>query len=138
MNERTRGGRPDDGRGRDPGLGALARDDRGQAALEYVGVITLLLFVALAAIQLGIAAYAVQQAGTAARAAARTASYPDRDYAAAGRASLSDWLADGATFSPPSGGDAVTVTATVPIPRVLPVFDFGSASRSVTMPRDRP
>ncbi|MGW6459547.1 hypothetical protein ACWF94_27095, partial [Streptomyces sp. NPDC055078] len=33
---------------------ARRRADRGQAAIEYAGVITLLLFVALAAIQLGL------------------------------------------------------------------------------------
>ncbi|MFJ4919720.1 TadE/TadG family type IV pilus assembly protein [Streptomyces sp. NPDC088725] len=122
------------------GAGPAAESrDQGQAALEYVGVITLLLLVALAAIQLGIAAYTVQQAGTAARAAARTASYPDRDYAAAGHAALSGWLSKGASFGMGgAGGNGVTVTATVRVPAILPVFHFGSATRSVTMPLDRP
>lgn len=112
--------------------------DRGQAALEYVGVITLLLVAALAAIQLGIAAYTVQQAGTAARAAARTASYRNATTGAdaAGRAALSDWLSGGASFGVAESTDEVTVTATVPVPSILPVFDFGSAVRSVTMPKD--
>ncbi|MFI1398380.1 TadE/TadG family type IV pilus assembly protein [Streptomyces sp. NPDC020681] len=110
------------------------RDDRGQAALEYAGVITLLLFVALAAIQLGLVAYTAQQAGTAARAAARVASQ-DGDAATAGRGAMSDWLADDARITQ-SGGDEVTVTVRIGVPALLPVFDFGDATRTVTMPRD--
>ncbi|MFJ2651024.1 TadE/TadG family type IV pilus assembly protein [Streptomyces sp. NPDC087420] len=115
-----------------------ARRDRekGQAALEFVGVITLLLIVGLSAVQLGLAAYAVQQAGTAARAAARTASYrqADMDPAVAGEAAVSGWL--NPAISVGDGGDAVTATATVPVPSVLPLFDFGPAIRSATMPKD--
>ncbi|WP_432104968.1 TadE/TadG family type IV pilus assembly protein [Streptomyces sp. bgisy091] len=111
---------------------------RGQAAIEYVGVLAILLLVALAAVQLGIAVYAAQQAGTASRAAARAASYDGRSwrYEQAGRASMSDWLADGASFTPSGGGDEVTVTAKVRIPALLPLLDFGSVTRSATMPRD--
>ncbi|MEJ8637118.1 TadE/TadG family type IV pilus assembly protein [Streptomyces sp. MS2.AVA.5] len=112
------------------------RDDRGQAALEYAGVITLLLFVALAAIQLGIVAYTAQQAGTAARAAARVASHGEGGGEAAGYAAMSDWLADGAQVSAPAGGGEVTATVTIQVPALLPVFDFGSAQRTVTMPVD--
>ncbi|WP_345653904.1 TadE/TadG family type IV pilus assembly protein [Streptomyces tremellae] len=114
--------------------------DRGQAALEYAGVVALLLFVAVAALQLGIAGYAVQQAGTGARAAARTATYRETegdDYQAAGRAAMSGWLADGARFSENGGGTGVTVTARVRIPAIVPLLDLGDATRSVTMPRDR-
>ncbi|MFI5757355.1 TadE/TadG family type IV pilus assembly protein [Streptomyces sp. NPDC051569] len=120
--------------GREPGR----TRERGQAALEYVGVITLLLLVALAAIQLGIAAYAVQQAGTASRAAARAASYREArtNYADAGRAAMSPWLAKGAHFTLGGGGDEVEVTARVRIPSILPVFELPDASRSVTMPLD--
>ncbi|MYX55476.1 septum formation initiator, partial [Streptomyces sp. SID8382] len=46
--------------------------DRGSASIEFLGFLPILILVALAAVQLGIAAYAAQQAGTAARAAART------------------------------------------------------------------
>ncbi|MFD9715192.1 TadE/TadG family type IV pilus assembly protein [Streptomyces sp. NPDC059076] len=110
--------------------------ERGQAAVEYAGVIALLLFVALAAIQLGVAAYAAQQAGTAARAGARAASMPDGDGRAglAADAAVSSWL----TPKTQSGscGDQITVSVTIDIPQVLPIFDFGSARRSVTMPCD--
>ncbi|GAA2241469.1 TadE/TadG family type IV pilus assembly protein [Streptomyces amakusaensis] len=111
--------------------------ERGQAAIEYAGVITLLLLVGLAAVQFGLAAYTAQQAGTAARAAARAASQKDGDGkgAAAGRAALSDWL-DASISAECAGADEVTATAVVSVPRLLPVFDIGPATRRVTMPCD--
>ncbi|MER5892531.1 TadE/TadG family type IV pilus assembly protein [Streptomyces sp. NPDC001876] len=111
---------------------------RGQAAIEYVGVLVLLLIVAIAAVQLGIAVYAAQQAGTASRAAARVASYDNQawKYEQAGRASMSGWLEDGATFTPSMSGDEITVTTKVEIPALLPLLDFGSVTKSATMPRD--
>lgn len=112
-------------------------EDRGQAAIEFAGFITLLLFIGLTAIQLGLAAYAVQQAGTASRAAARAASQHDAGYVAVGKSSMSDWLADDADIQPPQYfGDEITVTASVPVPAILPILDFGEAERSATMPRD--
>ncbi|WP_432124721.1 TadE family protein [Streptomyces sp. C10-9-1] len=112
------------------------RDERGQAALEYVGVITVLLFTALAAIQLGLVAYAAQQAGTASRAAARAAAYEGVDIGpeAAGRRALSGWL-DG-EFAASYGEEEVSVTARVRVPALLPLLDFGTAQRTTTMPRD--
>lgn len=78
---------------------ARDRDDRGQVALEYIGFVAILLLVGLAAIQLGVAAYAVNQAGTGARAAARAASLDEPragearlDPVAAGTAAVSGWL----------------------------------------------
>jgi Flp pilus assembly protein TadG len=118
------------------------RDDdaeRGSSALEFAGMLPLLLLVALAAVQLGIAGYAVQQAGTGARAAARIAGRDDAagGYAGAGKAAMSGWTADRAGFSLSRSADAVTVTTSVSIPSLLPGIDgFGTATRSVTMPRD--
>jgi Flp pilus assembly protein TadG len=111
-------------------------DDRGQAAIEFVGVITILLIAALGAIQLGIAAYAMQQAGTGARAAARAASYAesDTDAQTAGSAAISGWLSG--SFPAADSGDRVTVTGTVQIPSILPFFNLGPAVRSATMPKD--
>ncbi|WP_405612978.1 TadE/TadG family type IV pilus assembly protein [Streptomyces sp. NBC_01508] len=112
-------------------------EDKGQAAIEFAGLITLLLLVGLAAIQLGIAAYAVQQAGTASRAAARAASQQDPGYAEVGRSSMSDWLGENADIGPAKYfGDEITVTAEVPVPSIVPLFDFPEAKRSATMPRD--
>ncbi|MBL1099097.1 pilus assembly protein [Streptomyces sp. 205] len=115
------------------------RRDKGSASIEFIGFLPVLLIVALAAVQLGLAAYTVQQAGTAARAAARTASLdePRTSPAAAGQAAMSGWLADGAEIT--SGGCAggqARATVTVEIPPVIPGFDFGSARRSATMPCD--
>ncbi|MEV4920304.1 TadE/TadG family type IV pilus assembly protein [Streptomyces tirandamycinicus] len=112
------------------------RPDRGQTAIEYLGWIPILLLVALAAIQLGIAVYAVQQAGTAARAAARTYSMQNGDAVGAGKAAISDWLADGTEISPGGPGvEEVTMTARIAIPSVVPgIADFGRATRSATMP----
>ncbi|GGO52009.1 septum formation initiator [Streptomyces daqingensis] len=118
-------------RGQDP--------QRGSSSLELAGMMPLLLLVAVAAIQLGIAGYAVQQAGTGARAAARTAGQEDLAdaYAATGRAAMSGWTASRSSFDLGGGADEVEVTATVTIPSVIPgVDDFGDASRSATMPRD--
>ncbi|MFD5319870.1 TadE/TadG family type IV pilus assembly protein [Streptomyces sp. NPDC127098] len=113
--------------------------DRGVTAVEFAGWVPLLIIVALAAIQLGVAGYAALQAGSAARAAARTAAQEeiaDR-YEANGRAAISGFLAEGASFDLSACGDEATVTASVPVPSVLPfIQDFGSASRTVTMPCD--
>ncbi|WP_432057232.1 TadE/TadG family type IV pilus assembly protein [Streptomyces sp. bgisy022] len=113
-----------------------AHRDRGQAALEYLGFLPVLLIVAMAAVQLGLIAYTAQQAGTAARAGARSASL-DRDAQTACSAAVSSWLADGTDCGGGGGGDEVTVTATVEIPSIVPGWDFGPARRTATMPRDR-
>ncbi|MFJ6634727.1 TadE/TadG family type IV pilus assembly protein [Streptomyces sp. NPDC091376] len=109
--------------------------DRGQTALEYVGWIPLLLLIALAAIQLGIAAYAVQQAGTGARAAARSESIGNGDGQRAGKEAMSDWVAGGTQIDRSGWGEEVTMTARVTIPSIVPgIDDFGEATRSATMP----
>ena len=112
-----------------------SRRDRGQVALEYLGFLPVLLIVAMAAVQLGLIAYTAQQAGTAARAAARSASL-DQAYGSACTAAVSAWLADGTSCEGSPGGDEVTVTATVEIPSIVPGWDFGPASKSATMPMD--
>ncbi|GAA3195506.1 MULTISPECIES: TadE family protein [Streptomyces] len=113
--------------------------DRGQASIEFLGFLPLLLIVALAVVQLGIAAFAVQQAGTGARAAARTASLdpPDRqrDPAAAGRAAMTGWVAERARIGVGGAGDAVRATTTVTLPSLIPGVSLGTVSRSATMPR---
>ncbi len=118
---------------------AREQPERGASSLELAGMMPLLLLVAVASIQLGIAGYAVQQAGTGARAAARTASLEDvaESYAATGKAAMSGWTASRSSFALGGGDDEVRVTTTVTIPSIVPgVDDFGDASRSATMPRD--
>ncbi|NSC23624.1 pilus assembly protein [Streptomyces albus subsp. chlorinus] len=119
--------------GRSPG------GDRGSGALELAGMLPLLLLVAMAVIQLGLVGYAVQQAGTGARAAARVASQEESadGYRAGGRAAMSGWTARRSSFVRSDGGGAVKVTATVTIPSLIPGIDsMGEASRSATMPSD--
>ncbi len=108
--------------------------DRGQAALEYLGFLPLLLIVGLAGLQLGLAAYAAQQAGTAARAGARAASAgTDLDPVAAQEAAVSGWL-DLTPGSPVPGDGQVSVTAVVRIPEVVPFWDLGTVEKTATMP----
>ncbi|MET9293743.1 TadE/TadG family type IV pilus assembly protein [Streptomyces sp. NPDC003077] len=112
--------------------------DRGQVSLEFLGFLPILLAVALGVIQLGLAAYAVQQAGTGARAAARTASLDEADRRTtpenAGIAAMSGWIGEGARISVSPQGDAVQATATVRIPSVIPGLGPWPARRSATMP----
>lgn len=85
------------------------------------------------------AAYAANQAGTGARAAARMASMSlsggcDRQ---AGKDAMSDWTAERARFrTSGSGRNKVTCTARVKVPDILPGINIWStAERSATMPR---
>ncbi|MDB1086947.1 TadE/TadG family type IV pilus assembly protein [Streptomyces sp. ACA25] len=112
--------------------------DRGVTAVEFAGWLPLLVLVALAALQLGFVGHAAQQAGSAARAAARVAAQEDiaDQYGTAGQSAMSSWL-DGSLSLDESCGDVATVTASVEVPSVLPfVSGFGRASRTVTMPCD--
>ncbi|MFD0151427.1 TadE/TadG family type IV pilus assembly protein [Streptomyces sp. NPDC055721] len=110
--------------------------DRGQAAIEYLGFLPLLLIVGLAGLQLGMAAYAAQQAGTAARAAARadTVDVLDGevrpDAKAAGYAAMSGWIASRSDIEVQGG----VATVIVEIPRVLPFWDFEPVKKTATMP----
>lgn len=113
--------------------------DRGSASLEFLGMLPLLLLVALAGVQLGLAAYTAAQAGTAARAAARMAALHDPPVSgpAAGTGAVSSWLRDGTRVGLTGGtGDFVRATATVEIPSVLPGLSPGSVTRTATMPRE--
>ena len=113
------------------------RHDGGQAAVEYLGFLPVLLAVGLAVVQLGLAAYAVQQAGTAARAAARADGFHRSGLSpqAAGESAVSSWLD---TRVRPTGGGPheVTWTAEITIPSIVPGVGFGTATKSATMPSD--
>ena len=107
--------------------------DRGQVAIEYLGFLPILLIVGMAVVQLGLIAYAAQQAGTAARAGARAASL-DKSAQDGCVNAISDWLS--VECSEGGGGDTVTVTATVQIPSIVPGWDFDPARKTATMPLD--
>ncbi|MEU9998989.1 TadE/TadG family type IV pilus assembly protein [Streptomyces sp. NPDC050848] len=112
------------------------RRDRGQVAVEYLGFLPILLLIALAGIQLGLAAYAAQQAGTGARAAARAAGHDDATIGPepAGRAAMSDWIAARARVDVVEGGGEAVATVSVDIPSVVPFWDFGRIEKTATLP----
>ncbi|WP_435974291.1 TadE/TadG family type IV pilus assembly protein [Streptomyces sp. Qhu_M48] len=114
-----------------------ASRDRGQAAIEYLGFLPILLLVGLAGFQLGVAAYAAQQAGTAARAAARAASDDDEATTpgAAADAAVSGWIAKRSTVTGGGGGGEAVYTVRVTIPSVVPFWSgFGTVEKTATMP----
>ncbi|TPQ19633.1 TadE/TadG family type IV pilus assembly protein [Streptomyces sporangiiformans] len=102
--------------------------------LEFAGFLPILLLIGMAAIQLGLVGYAINQAGSGARAAARVASQ-DGAGEAAGQAAMSDWL--DANVSAPKGGDTTTATVTVDVPVLIPFVEFDwQVVRRATMPND--
>ncbi|MCQ4082253.1 pilus assembly protein [Streptomyces sp. RB6PN25] len=116
-----------------------AESARGQASLEFLGILPVLLLIALAGIQLGLAAYTASQATTAARTAARTASLhdPEADPRQAGLDSVSGWLQSGTHVDPTDEGEAVKVDVTMDIPSVIPGMSlFGPVHRTATMPKE--
>ncbi|MPY60413.1 TadE/TadG family type IV pilus assembly protein [Streptomyces spongiae] len=110
-------------------------NDRGASILEFAGFLPILLVVGMAAIQLGLVGYGINQAGTAARAAARAESLNPGTGGAAGAAAVSGWL--NPDVNPGGGGgDTTTATVTVNVPSVIPLFSIPPIQRSVTMPTD--
>lgn len=114
------------------------RSDRGQVAIEYIGFVPILLFVALCGIQLGWVAYAEEQADTAARTAARVQAQKGTGGEAAGRAAISEGLASTARFTWSTSDDAVSVTVTLTANSILPGLDSHSAESTAVMPNDDP
>ncbi|MEU6093768.1 TadE family protein [Streptomyces sp. NPDC047079] len=108
-------------------------DDRGVSMLEFAGFLPILLVIGMAAIQLGLIGYGINQAGTAARAAARVASQ-NGDGAAAGTAAVSGWLRP--SVYAPRGAGTTTARVTVTVPSVIPLFDAWPVTRHATMPND--
>ncbi|GAA1902637.1 TadE/TadG family type IV pilus assembly protein [Streptomyces durmitorensis] len=109
-------------------------NDRGVSMLEFAGFLPILLLIGLAAIQLGLVGYAVNQAGSGARAAARVASQGEGGQAA-GLAAMDGSLDAQVALS--GGGDTTTAEVTVQVPTLLPFVDGGwSVTKSATMPND--
>ncbi|GAA3031088.1 TadE/TadG family type IV pilus assembly protein [Streptomyces glomeratus] len=108
-------------------------DDRGVSMLEFAGFLPILLIIGMAAIQLGLIGYGINQAGTGARAAARVASR-NGDGAAAGAAAVSGWLDP--RVDAPRGAGTTTATVTVRVPSVIPLFGAWPVTRRATMPND--
>ncbi|MFJ6721273.1 MULTISPECIES: TadE/TadG family type IV pilus assembly protein [unclassified Streptomyces] len=110
--------------------------DRGQVALEYIGFIPILLFVALCGIQLGWVGYVHQQAETAARTAARVEARKPGAGEAAGHAAIRSGLA--ATITVSGGGDAVTANVSIPVTSIIPGLALDPATATAVMPDDDP
>ncbi|OON81497.1 TadE family protein [Streptomyces tsukubensis] len=115
--------------------GRAPRGDRGSSILEFTGFLPVMLLIGMAAIQLGLVGYAVNQAGTGARAAARAASQRDGDGNAAGHAAMSGWI-NADVSAPGPGGDTTTAKVTVKVPTLVPFVNGWEVSRSATMPTD--
>jgi hypothetical protein len=92
------------------------RSERGQATVEFVGTLPLVLVAGLLAWQLVLAGHVAWDAAAAARSAAR-ARLVGADATAAARASLPPGLRAGARVQPSPGGRGVRVS--VPIPLVV-------------------
>ncbi|GAA3377384.1 TadE/TadG family type IV pilus assembly protein [Streptomyces racemochromogenes] len=129
------GGTPAPGAG-GPAARAGRRGDRGQVALEYIGFVPILLFVALCGIQLGWIAYVHEQADTAARTAARVEARKGSGGAAAGRAAVRGGLTADVAIS--KSDDAVTATVTIKVNVIVPGLDVPDAKATAVMPNDDP
>lgn len=84
-----------------------SRAESGSAAVEFMGLVPLLILAALAAWQILLAATSATAAENAARAGSRASS------ASAAREALPAWLADDASIG--GGDDSMSVTIRVPI-----------------------
>ena len=114
---------------RPPTGSARSVRERGQATIEFMAMVPLVLAVLVAALQVMILTYTAHAASQAARDAARASSL-DRSPTAAAQASLPGAisLVDVSTFGPGHG-----VRVTVEAPPMLFIGD-GRITRSVTMP----
>ncbi|WP_372348833.1 TadE/TadG family type IV pilus assembly protein [Streptomyces sp. KL116D] len=101
--------------------------------LEFAGFLPFLLIIGMAAIQLGLVGYGANQAGSAARAAARAESLTPGSAQAAASAATSTWLHPAAATGT---GDTITATVTVHVPAIIPLFDGWDLTRTATMPND--
>lgn len=107
------------------------RRERGTAAIELAGLVPVLLFAALVALQLGIVGWVTLSAGWAARDAARAATL-GQDPAQAARGALPGNLS-AQSITGGAGPDSQRYTVQVRIPSLI-LIDLGSVSRTVEMP----
>ncbi len=105
------------------------RRERGQASLELVAMLPLLIFSGLLALQMGVAMWTISSTNEAARQAARAFSL-GVDPTAAAEASLPGTL-DVANLV--ASGPGHRVALTVRIPTVM-VIDLPTVTRTVVMP----
>ena len=117
----------------DPPHNAWPFPERGVAAVEFMGVISYLLFAALAAWQLLLAGAVVTAAENAARTGSRKATLGE-DGASAAVEALPSWLRPGAD----ARASGTKVTISVPVPVILPGLELGGlrATREAELPPD--
>ena len=94
--------------------GRQRNGDRGQVAVEFLGVIPYLGLGILAALQLTFAVSAVQASSTAARAAARSVSQGDGNPVSSARRAVPDWVERRMTVTVVGPGE-VEVRTRIPI-----------------------
>lgn len=114
----------------------LSDKERGAAALEVAGLIPVILFCAVVALQMGLAAWTHISAGQAAHAAARAAAMGQSGHAAARSALPGSLKPESITSN--GGFDTESWTVAVKIPSVLPgKSDMGTARQTRVMPHIR-
>ncbi|MCX5228367.1 TadE/TadG family type IV pilus assembly protein [Streptomyces sp. NPDC006553] len=95
-----------------------ARDDRGQVAVEFLGMVPLILLTLALLWQVVLVGYAFTLAGNAADEAARACAVGDDGPAAAGRHIGGAWSASGGDCD--RGGGMVHVRVSVEVPVLVP------------------
>ncbi len=110
----------------------MKTNQRGSAALEFVGLIPVILLTAVIAIQFGIFGWAALSVSDAARAAARAAAMGQDPHLAA-QAALPNGL-EPVQVTGGQTGDGYSYTVTIKTPTVVPILDLGEISRSADMP----
>lgn len=107
--------------------------ERGAAAVEFIGVVPAIILAAVIALQLGIVGWSVVSAADAARAGARAASVNVDPQLAAERA-LPGRLAEDAEMRGSHGGGGFRYTVSVRIPSIVPGITLPRVDRSADMP----
>lgn len=137
---RTRSRRPEPRHGPCPPL--VDAGERGQASVEFVALLPVLVLVALALGQAAVAGYAQWSAAASARVAARAEAL-GHDGAAAARSGLPAMLRRGSHVRrvaerPARGGRPAVLPGTVevrlPVPALLPGLSFGTVRSRAQLP----
>ncbi len=103
---------------------------RGQATIEFLAMIPILMLVLIGAFQLFLLGFTMNETSNAARAAARAGSV-GKDYYAAGKDSLESWLQkDLASIKQ----DRTTYTVRVYVPVIFPGIHRPVIGRSASIP----
>jgi Flp pilus assembly protein TadG len=111
----------------------LWREQRGQASVEFMGMVFWLLLAAVFIWQLMLAAWTVNQATNAARTASRVAARPDGDAEKAARNAVSGPLRDG-FHDFRMNGEKATVHLRIPIIMPGVTVEGFAVTRDATLP----